>query len=236
MTDNTSVTDRAYRILKADLISCRLRPGERLTISQLQNDHALSQAAVREALSRLTAEGLVEIERNRGFRAAPVSASGFRDLTEACLTVEIPCLRSSIQHGDTEWELNLVATYHRALHTLELVAAGKEDVEAYARMRLAFYEALLGACANPWLIWSWRLLYAQNMRYRHLYMPLAHYELELNPEHESIMQAVLARDSERAVALSISNYEKISSFIEKQIAAESDNQSKPDRHRTQSAN
>jgi DNA-binding GntR family transcriptional regulator len=217
MTDTTSVTDRAYHVLRADLIACRLRPGERLTISQLQTEHALSQAAVREALSRLTAEGLVEIERNRGFRAAPVSATGFRDLTNACLTVEIPCLRSSIEHGNTEWELNLVATYHRALHTLELVANGKEDVEAYARMRQVFYEALLGACTNPWLLWSWRLLYAQNMRYRHLYMPLAQYELEINPDHASIMQAVLARDVERAVALSLANYEKISDFIEAKI-------------------
>ena len=216
--EHTSVTDRAYLILKADLISCRLQPGERLTISQLQGQHALSQAAVREALSRLTAEGLVEIERNRGFRAAPVSMSGFRDLTTALLTVEIPCLRSSIEHGDTEWELNLVATYHRALHTLELVDSGKEDVEAYARMRLAFYQALLGACSNQWLLWSWQLLYAQNMRYRHMYASLAHYELALNPDHASILQAVLARDSERAVALSLSNYEKISNFIETRMA------------------
>ncbi|MDB6062505.1 MAG: hypothetical protein JWM78_2608 [Verrucomicrobiaceae bacterium] len=222
MTANTSVTDRAYRILKADLISCQLQPGARLTISQLQSEHALSQAAVREALSRLTAEGLVEIERNRGFRAATVSVSGFRDLTNACLTVEIPCLRSSIEHGDTEWELNLVATYHRALHTLELVSTGKENIEAYARMRLSFYEALLAACNNPWLLWSWRLLYAQNMRYRHLYLPLAQYELELNPDHATIMQAVLARDIERAVELSLSNYEKISNFIENKIKDRSD--------------
>ena len=42
----------------------------------MQTGLALSQAAVREALSRLTAEGLVEIERHRGFRVAPVSADG----------------------------------------------------------------------------------------------------------------------------------------------------------------
>src|SRR3546814_7514182 len=99
-------------------------------------------------MSRLTSEGLVEIERHRGFRVAPISQKGYRELAQACLTVELPCLRSSIENGDVQWELNLVATYHRAVRTLELVVAGKEDLEAYSTERLAFYEALLGACRS----------------------------------------------------------------------------------------
>ena len=218
MEDN-SVTGRAYRLLRAELITCRLAPGTRLNISALQNKLSLSQAAVREALSRLVAEGLVHIERSRGFRVAPVSASGFRELTQALLTVELPCLRASIVNGNTAWELNLISAYHRSLRTLELVVAGKADLDAYSNERLGFYRALLAASDNHWLIWSWELLYAQNSRYRHMYMPLAKFELELNPHHRSIMDAVLARDADRVIALSIENYDQLTRFIEKQMTA-----------------
>ena len=215
--EDSSITGRAYTLLRSDIIACRLEPGTRLNILQLQKKLSLSQAAVREALSRLAAEGLVEIERNRGFRVSNISTSGFRKLIEALLAVELPCLRAAIANGNIEWELNLVSTYHRALRTLELVVDGKEGLDAYANERLAFYEALLAASDNPWLISSWRLLYAQNARYRQVYMPLAKFELDLNPHHEQILKAVLARDIERVIELSVENYEKVSQFIEEQI-------------------
>jgi GntR family carbon starvation induced transcriptional regulator len=218
--EDISITGRAYQILRADLIGCRLKPGSRLNISALQATLSLSQASIREALSRLTAEGLVEIEQHCGFRVAPVSASGFRELIQACKTVEFPCLRTSIAKGDLEWELTLVSTYHRAVRTLELVVLGKEDIDAYANERQAFYEALLAACDNGWLLWSWRLLYAQNIRYRHMYMPLAKFERDLYPHHESFLKAVLARDVEKAVELAVQNYDRMTDFMEGQMAEE----------------
>jgi DNA-binding GntR family transcriptional regulator len=221
MQDN-SVTGRAYGLLRAELLGCRLPPGVQLNIAALQSRLLLSQGAIREALSRLTSEGLVEIERNRGFRAASVSASGFKELTEACMTVELPCLRASILNGDREWELNLLSTYHRAARTLDLVVGGTADIEAFSNERQGFYEALLGACDNHWLLWSWRLLYAQNMRYRHVYMPLAKFERELNPTHASFLQAVLARDADEAVRLAVENYGAVTNFIEALMAQEAE--------------
>jgi GntR family transcriptional regulator, carbon starvation induced regulator len=218
--EDTSITGRAYNILRGELISCRLKPGARLNISSLQAKLSLSQAAVREALSRLTAEGLVEIERHRGFRVSNVSMDGFRELTQAVLTVELPCIRSSIANGDTEWELGLVSAFHRSSRTLELVVAGKETIDAYYNERRAFYEALLAACDNSWLLWSWRLLYTQNTRYRHMYMPLAKFEAELSQHHSAFLQAVLARDVEKAVAVGVENYERLMQFIEAQMQAE----------------
>lgn len=216
-----SITNRAYREIRREIIDCNLIPGSRLNISLLQERLTFSQAAVREALSRLTAEGLVEIERHRGFRVAPVSMSGFRNLMQACLAVELPCLRSSIENGDLEWELNLVSTYHRAVRRLELVVAGREDVFTYSNERLGFYEALLASCDNSWMLWSWRLLYAQNMRYRHVYMPLAKFELDQNPLHDTFVKMVLARNVKKAVELSVANYDSVIRFIESQLDDES---------------
>ena len=91
-----------------------MKPCSRLKIAQLQRDLNISQATAREGLSRLAAEGLVTIERNSGFRAVPISADGFRELAEACLTIELPLLRSSIARSDFAWEGALLSGYHIA--------------------------------------------------------------------------------------------------------------------------
>src|SRR3984957_6708247 len=150
MTEDSSLTHRAYVRLRADLISCRLPPGSRLNISQLQRSLGLSQSAVREALSRLTSENLVVIERHSGFRAAPISTDGYADLAEACLVIEIPCLRSSIANGDLKWEGALLSTYHIANQLLSRVVSGDASLDSYVSHREEFHRKLFSASDSPW--------------------------------------------------------------------------------------
>src|ERR1700722_20164864 len=212
--EDANLTHRAYVRLRSDLIACRLAPESRLNISKLQKDLGFSQAAVREALSRLTAEGLVTIEPNAGFRAASISRDGFRDLTLACANVEVPCLRSALANGDLKWEGALLAAYHIASKVLERVVAGQEDISAYAIQRQAFHEALVSPCSNQWMLWSWRLLYTQHMRYRHTFQALSTFELELKEDFKRFMDHVLARDVEATVQACVGYYEKVADFIE----------------------
>ena len=66
-----SLTQRAYDQLREALLDCRFEPGEPLRIGELCKRLDASQGAVREALSRLTSEGLVEARPQRGFRVTP---------------------------------------------------------------------------------------------------------------------------------------------------------------------
>jgi GntR family transcriptional regulator, carbon starvation induced regulator len=218
MQEDSSLTSRAYFRLRADLITCRLLPGSHLNVSRLQRELGFSQAAVREALSRLTSEGLVEVERHSGFRAAPTSMTGFRELTTACATIELPCLRSAIKNGDVVWEGKLLATYHVASRMLQSVVRGEQDLIEYVGHRQAFHETLLAPCDNQWLLWSWRLLYAQYARYRHTFASLARFESELDSDFRDFMDVVLKRDIESAERLCLENYEKIAQFVESSFA------------------
>jgi GntR family carbon starvation induced transcriptional regulator len=211
---DANLTHRAYTRLRADLIACRLPPDSRLNVSKLQKELGFSQAAVREALSRLAAEGLVTIEPNAGFRATAISRDGFRDLAIACANVEVPCLRSALANGDLKWEGALLATYHVACKVLERVVEGHEDISAYAIQRQAFHETLLSPCTNQWMLGSWRLLYTQHVRYRHTFQALSSFELELRGDFKHFIDNVLARNIEATVQACIENYEKIADFIE----------------------
>ena len=214
MSVDDSLTHRAYVQIRAGLISCRFTPGARLNISQLQRDIGVSQAAVREALSRLTAEGLAVIERNSGFRAAPVEMHGYRELATACVTVEVPLLRASIKNGDFAWEGALLSSYHVASRVLSEAATDAGSVDVYVGHREEFHRRLFSACENQWLLWSWSLLYAQQLRFRHTLADLARFERGLHEEYREFLEVVIEREVTRAVDLWCQNHEKVVEFIE----------------------
>lgn len=213
MSDDQSLTHKAYVEIRAALISCRVPPGSRLNIAKLQREIGVSQAAAREALSRLTAEGLATIERNSGFRAAPISVQGYRELADAVLTIEVPLLRSSIEHGDYAWEGALMSAYHIATRVLR-EAGDQISLDEYVRQREEFHHLLFSACGNQWLLWSWSLLYAQQLRFRHTFAELAVFERDLHEDNRAFLDVVFERDVERAVELWRAYHDKVVAFIE----------------------
>src|SRR5271168_276386 len=197
-----TMTHGAYEGLRADLLACRILPGKKLKIQELCTRFSVSLGAIREALSRLTSEGLVIAEPQRGFRAAPISAADLADLTMVRVEIDTLCLRRAIAYGDVDWEAGLVAAAHRLSRTPERDAAdparSNEDwVEAHSD----FHHALVEGCGSPWLLHLHALLYAQSERYRRLSVPFATKGRQVDEEHQAIVTATLARDAETAVRL-----------------------------------
>lgn len=198
----SSLTQGAYERLRADLLAGRLLPGARLKINELCQSLQVSLSAVREALARLTAEGLVVAEPQRGFRVAPISAAELRDLTQVRTQIEGACLDRAIAAGDVAWEARVVAAHHRLSRTPERQHGDPCRMnEDWSAAHDAFHEALAGACDSPWLLRLRRILYDQSERYRRLSVPLAEVARDIDGEHRAIMQAALARDAPRASAL-----------------------------------
>ncbi len=198
----SSLTQDAYERLRADLLACRLRPGARLKINELCQALSVSLSAVREALARLTSEGLVVAEPQRGFRAAPISVEELRDLTAVRTDIEGLCLERAIAAGDVDWEAQLVAAFHRLSRTPEREPEDPDRMsEAWSVAHAAYHEALVAGCDSPWLLRLRATLYAQNERYRRLSVPLAEVARDLNREHQDLVEAVLARDPARSRAL-----------------------------------
>ena len=95
-----SLTSAVQERLRADILSTRLLPGQKLHIAGLAKQFSVSLAAVREALSRLVADGLVQASDQRGFRVSPVSPADLRDVTQTRVDIEGLALRRSIERGN----------------------------------------------------------------------------------------------------------------------------------------
>lgn len=194
-----SRTQIAYEQLRNELLACQFEPGQRLGIIDLCEHMNVSQGAVREALSRLTSEGLVEAEAQRGFRVPPVSASDLWNLTTARAEIDCLCLRRSIIVGDLDWESHIVAAFHRLDNTPEYHNSDPSKFNtAFAAAHDQFQEALISACDNPWLFRMRNTLYAQAKRYRGLSESSKH---EICKEFKTLLNACLNRDSNTAEKL-----------------------------------
>ena len=195
-------TQDVYEHLRAKLLNGRSEPAARLKINELCRSLGVSLSAVREALSRLTSEGLVIAEPQRGFRVAPVSATELTDLTNVRVHIECLCFERAIALGDLEWEAMLLAAFHRLSGVPERDPASPERMsDAWSAAHTAFHAALVSACDSPWLLRLRETLYIQSERYRRLSISFVGISRDLNREHREIMAAALARDVKLARTL-----------------------------------
>ena len=192
---NETQSDRVFGSVRADILGCRLLPGSKLRINEVAEQIAVSLGAVREALSRLAAEGLVVAELQKGFRVAPISSEEFRDLTDARVEVETLTLRRSIVKGDLEWESQLVAAWHRLSGTSQKLAHDPRLYsDEWAAAHREFHRALVAACGSEKLLTIRSQLYEQAERYRR-YSGVIEKDRDVAAEHERLFRATIARDA-----------------------------------------
>ncbi len=208
-TTRKSLTSTAYERLRRDVLSCILRPGQRLNINELCQTTGFNLSAVREAVSKLTADGLVVADEKRGFSVAPISVPELRDLTRVRAEIENLCLRRAMTLGDLSWEAGVMAAYHIMSNTKRVVGEGAAGAnEGWWAAHANYHRALVCACDSPWLMRLRDQLFAQSERYRSLGTQIRFGSTrDVEREHQEITEAVLARDADRATGLMATHFE-----------------------------
>lgn len=196
-----------YERLRHEVLTGRLRPGERLKPTALKDRFDVSVGVVREALTRLSEQKLVATEHNQGYRVATLSRQGFSDLTLVRVTVEGLALRLATDRGDLLWESELIAAHHRMTHTPRRAPGAPDEMtDAWAEAHRAFHLKLIDACAVPILIETCAELSDAAELYRRWSAPAGRHR-DVAGEHQRLVDAVLARDSDGAVAALRDHYE-----------------------------
>ena len=207
-TRSQSSTRRAYLALREAIITGQIAPGERLKVDSLKQSLQTGASPVREALSLLTSDHLVERLDQRGFRAAPASRAQFAEILRLRCELEAMALRDSVRQADEKWEEKLVLAHHHMVR-----AETGEGAEFEARHK-AFHMALLAACGSAILLRFCSQLYDLNVRYRFLAGRSRGYaRRDVKAEHQAILDSAIARDGEAASARLVAHYEKTGAFL-----------------------
>ncbi|OZM75790.1 GntR family transcriptional regulator [Pseudonocardia sp. MH-G8] len=192
--------ERVYAELRGDILAGRVRPASRLRFAELSARYGASMGVVREALTRLTAEGLVESEPQYGFRVMPVSIVDLQHLTAARCAIETLVLRQAVEHGGVEWESQVLAAHHRLERTHQMAAEDPDRItEEWAAAHAAFHLALLSGCPNPRLRAVAASLRDSAELYRRWSVPMGHTPRDISGEHRAMLDAVLSHDADAAV-------------------------------------
>lgn len=197
-----TLTSAVLERLRADILTTALLPGQKLNVASLAKKFSVSLAAVREALSRLVADGLVQASDQRGFRVSPVSQADLEDVTQTRIDIEGLALRRSIERGDAAW-LNSAEKEFAALSAIPFrnIDGLNMHNETWVVQHRSFHRALVNACGSVWLLGFRDVLHEQSERYRRLSIRHENNKpRHVEAEHARIMEAVRRRDVEAAVA------------------------------------
>lgn len=199
--DARTLTERAYRAIRADLLAGLLPPESKLRIDALTKRYGIGATPVREALSRLTSEGFVTTEEQKGFRVGRMSAREFREITDLRIMLETEATRISIRVGDETWEAGIVAAHYRLDRAEERFDDGQDGIREWEDRNRDFHDALVAACDSVWLMRLRSILFDQSHRYRRRSLLTASGRRDVRGEHQAMRDAVLARDADAACAL-----------------------------------
>lgn len=197
LNGGTLANDVLFR-LREDIISCILKPGEKLRFESMRTIYGVSYSTLREALSRLASEKLVQSEGQRGFYVAPISEADLLDITDARVVIERECVARAIERGGAAWEAGIIATFHKLDRIEDSMGDDLRTTPDWDKLHMGYHDALVSAAGSPTLQELRHLLFERARRYRRISALVRKAPRVKSDEHRVIMEAVLGGDSEAA--------------------------------------
>jgi DNA-binding GntR family transcriptional regulator len=142
-----------YEELRNDILMGFLEPGARLVVDQLRTRYDVGISPIREALNRLSTEGIVKREDLKGFHVMELTEQELAEIIETQVWLNEIALRKSIERGDRAWEERVVVAFYRMRKhrrsRSETHYIVNPEREALHR---DFHLSLLSACGSRWMI------------------------------------------------------------------------------------
>jgi GntR family transcriptional regulator, carbon starvation induced regulator len=196
-----TLASAAYRAIKEDIIGGVLVPREWLRIDALRERYGAGASPIREALNRLSAEGLVLQQDQRGFVVADLDQADLAEVIFTRCALNEIMLPAALSKGDVTWEERVVLAHYHLAKTPPFRSDGRPNPDYLARHR-EFHMAMLAACGSRWLLDVSAKLFDWTQRYQNLAM---RHDLvatrDVAREHDELVEAILARDARRAIDL-----------------------------------
>lgn len=195
-----SLAQSTHAAIRSDIIFGVLAPQQRLKLDDLQLRYGASVPTLREVLNRLTSEALVIAEDQKGFAVAPISVGNLRELASLRKLIEFHALALSFQHGDVDWEAEVVAAHYRLSRIEDRLMSGEAaDRTEWKRYDFSFHQTLIGACGSAELLSLHRAVFDKYLRYQMIFLTFRG-QIAAD-EHRALKDAALARDFPAARAV-----------------------------------
>lgn len=195
-----SLAEDAYEKLRREIIECELAPGTRLTEAEIAERLALGKTPAREALRRLTLEGLVQVAPRHGYFVSPITLGDVQELFG---------LRGIVEPASVELAVHrLDAADFAQLETLSRVGytpGDRASIRAFQRANTMFHLRFAHASGNRRLEGLLERLLTESER-------LINHGVQLSPqsddtlrEHRQLLEAARAKDAATAREIAVAH-------------------------------
>lgn len=189
-----SLSERAYRELKALILENKLSVGNQYMEQEVAELLNMSRTPSREALVRLSNEGLVEIRARHGMRVKPVSIQDMREIYEVLTSLESTAAALAARRGLSDEQRNsLRDAVDEMKRSLE-----RDELEAWAAADERFHRLLVEFSENKRLISLVGNFIDQSHRVRMMTLRLRPKPTASVDDHKAVMEAIMAGDAESA--------------------------------------
>ncbi len=189
--------------LQRDIVRGVFQPMERLKVEHLVKFYRVGHSPVREAILLLSSTGLVVHEHQKGYRVAPVSLADYDDVLSVYQRLYKLALIMAIDLGDDAWEERVVVRLHRTTKVRKVLPEGDPQLrERWQRAYWEYHSELLSGCGSPIMMRLLGDIGFRLERYVNLFADLeSDRERDHHAEHREIVDALIARDKDRSLAL-----------------------------------
>ncbi|MFE6742651.1 GntR family transcriptional regulator [Streptomyces tubercidicus] len=197
-TDHSGLnaTDRAYLAIKRRIIELELEPGAHVTKTDLTHLAGAGAMPVREALTRLQRDGLVQPLPRSGYRVLPVTLKGTRDLCAFRQLLETEAAGLAAQLGCPDGDLARMEELLKTTYEL----GDPDSVDAFLRANFEFDTIIANRCGNDMLAQSITRVFDELERVLRFTMKSLPFSTPAAHERRAILDAVRERDPAAARA------------------------------------
>ncbi len=201
-SDAKTVVGLIAGALRRDISCGKLAPDTRLKIEELRSKYGGSNHSMREALTLLSTEGLVEANAQRGFRVSSATEDDLKDIVRLRSEIERLGLDWSMEIADVAWEAQVIAAQYQLVRAIiEVKESVAEGALAWDDADRNFHLALVSGCKSPRLIASHTQLYDQARRFRLAAITENRIDFDKESElHSALIEAITSRQKTRALA------------------------------------
>ena len=190
-----SLSDQVFEHLESNILSGKYQRGEIITELQLCSELGVSRTPIREALRRLFQEHLIE-DTPRGTMVLGITPKDFMDMSEIRLRIEDMAVRGFIEHADED----ALKALNEAVDFQEFYLA-RGDTDQLKALDGRFHEIIYAGCGSMILRDTLSPLHKKIQQYRRNSIRTPERASHSVKEHKDILEAIRAKDADRAVAL-----------------------------------
>lgn len=193
---NESLSDQAYKNIKTDIITCIFEPGSQIAQPKLAERYDIGMTPIREALKRLSQEGLVESVPRYGYIVSRITFSSIAEHYEVRSILESATTRLTAERATQGQLAELVQSQE-----FEIVPNDRENYLLFLSRNASLHLKIAEASGNKQISTMISKLHDRTSRFFHYGLKSSESSEEMRQEHLQIANALYVRDADLAERL-----------------------------------